>query len=374
MSVRRLFEVSRAVLIPALLGLAMICCVMTVFVVLTTPEGLDPIDGITLRVYLATNRDELNNPKGTDPTLKRFTVEEGESANDVGVKLVTEGLINNGTLFARYAQFEGRDDEIRPGVYFLAESMSIPQMLDELTDPIPNQIRITVRENMRREEVAELIDATDFLEFSGAEFLAVTDAGVVLDNGFRERHSIPLDRSLEGFLFPDTYLLDITTTAVDLRDLMLQTFTESITTEMEQAAAASSYTMYDVVTVASIVEREAVLEAERPTIADVYLNRLDAGQKLDADPTVQYQLANNRLDGDWWPRITFDDYTGVQGPYNTYINGGLPPGPIVSPSISSIRSVIFPAETLYFYFRASCEGDGSHQFSITFDEHLSKGC
>ncbi|MCI0710149.1 MAG: endolytic transglycosylase MltG [Chloroflexi bacterium] len=374
MSVRRLFEVSRAVLIPALLGLAIICCVMTVFVVLTTPEGLDPIDGITLRVYLATNRDELNRPKGTDPTLKRFTVEEGESANDVGVKLVTEGFINNGTLFARFAQFEGRDDEIRPGVYFLAESMSIPQILDELTDPIPNQIRITVRENLRREEIAALIDATEFLEFTGAEFLAATDPEVVLANGFRERYGIPIDQSLEGFLFPDTYLLDITTTAIDFRDLMLQTFTNSVTPDMEQTVTASPMTMYEVVTLASIVEREAVLPEERPTIADVYLNRLEVAQKLDADPTVQYQLANNRLDGEWWPRITFNDYTGVEGPYNTYIHTGLPPGPIVSPSISSIRAVIFPADTPYFYFQASCEGDGSHQFSVTFDEHLSKGC
>lgn len=373
MSLRRFFELSRAVVIPAVLGLALVCCLLSVFVIATTPEGLDPVDAVVLRVYLSRNRDQLNQPKGTNPTLQRVVVEEGDSANEIGVKLVQSGIINDETLFARYAQFEQRDNDLRPGIFFLSETMTIPQILDELTDPIPNQLRITVRENMRREEIAQLIDRTQFLDFTGADFLAVTDAGVVVPDNFRERYSIPADASLEGFLFPDTYLLEPNTTATEFRDLMLTTFTNSITADMEQKLAQDQRTMFEAVTLASIVEREAVLEAERPSIASVYLNRLAIGQKLDADPTVQYQRANND-GGNWWPTLTLADYTDVQGPYNTYLNEGLPPGPIVSPGLSSIRAVIFPAETPYYYFRASCSGDGSHQFSVTFDEHLTKGC
>jgi UPF0755 protein len=356
------------------LGLILLCGLLVALVVLTTPPGLDPIDGLVLRVYLTTNRDELNRPFGTNPAQKRIEIPEGASASDIGIILVTEDIIGNGTLFARYAQFEGRDKDLRPGVFFLSQTMTIPQILDSLTNPVPTQIRITLRENMRLEEIAQLIDQTPGLNFTGDEFLSVVGPGVPLGDDFRQRYGIPDNASLEGFLFPNTYLLDLTTTAVEFRDMLLTTFTRSITPELLQGLSAQGRTMFEVVIIASIVEREAVLEAERPQIASVYLNRLAIGQKLDADPTVQYQLANNRQDGVWWPRLTTADYQGVAGPYNTYINTGLPPGPIVSPSISSIRAVIFPAETPYYYFRASCNGDGSHQFSVTFDEHLSKGC
>ena len=371
MSIRESLGCVRAVLFPLLIGLVILCAIFGAFIFMTTPEGLDPIEGFGLRIYLARNQNTLNSPYGNDATPRRIEIEIGESANEIGIKLVTAGIIDNGTLFARYAQFEGRDNDIRPGVYYLNQTMDIPAILDVLTDPVPQQARITVRENMRLEEIAELIDNTPLIEFTGAEFLAVVGPGVEVPNNFRERYGIPASASLEGFLYPDTYFLDISTTALDFRNLMLQTFENTITPDMLQTITDQGRTMFEVVTVASIVEREAVLASERPSIASVYLNRIAIGQKLDADPTVQYQLANNRQDGVWWPQLTATD---APGPYNTYLNTGLPPGPIVSPSLSSIRAVIYPAETPYFYFRASCNQDGSHQFSITYDEHLSKGC
>lgn len=376
MSVRQLLDLLRAVFIPAMLGMVLLCGICGAVLVVTTPSGLDPLEAAWLRFYLTTNRDEINTPYGTNPDVQRFEVFAGESANDIGSRLEQQSLIGNGTLFARYAQFEGRDQDLRPGVFFLSQTMTIPQILDRLTDPVPTQVRLTVRENMRLEEIASQIDQTPLLDFTGDAFLAVVGPGVPLGNDFRARYGIPETSSLEGFLYPDTYLLDVTTTPVALRDLMLNTFERNITDDMRQALTTQGRTMYQVVTLASIVEREAVLPFERPQIASVFLNRLDIGMKLDADPTVQYQLATNRggAGGQWWPQITIEDYTGVVGPYNTYLNTGLPPGPIVSPSLSSIRAVLFPAETQYIYFRAACSGDGSHQFSITFDEHLSKAC
>jgi UPF0755 protein len=374
MSANRLIEILRAILIPSCLGVFLLCGVMSVVVVATTPSGLNPVEGLGLRLYLLRHRQDLNSPAGTDPTLRRFEISEGENANQVGVNLVTAGLIDNGSLFARYARFKGLDDDLRPGVYFLTQSWTIERILEELTSSRPATARFLVRENMRIEEIAALIDSTPLLTFTGDEFLSLVRAGAPLPEDFRLRYGIPEGASLEGFLYPDTYILDAATTAAGLRDLMLQNFDSKILPEMIDEAARQGRTLYQVVTLASIVEREAVLAEERPSIASVYWNRLGIGMKLDADPTVQYQLANNRQDGVWWPRITADDYTTAIGPYNTYLNNGLPPGPVVSPGLSSIRAVLYPAQTPYFFFRASCNGDGSHQFSVTFEEHIAKSC
>ncbi|GIK66244.1 MAG: aminodeoxychorismate lyase [Chloroflexota bacterium] len=373
-SVRTLGNVLRAILIPGCLGFILLCVVVSFFVVITTPEGYNPVEGMAIRLYLVRNRDELNSPIGTDPTLKRFEVREGESANDIGINLVTAGFIRNGSLFARYARFQGMDDDLRPGVFFISETMTYDKILEVLTDPTPTTARFLVRENMRMEEIAAQIDATPLLSFTGAEFLAVVGPSAILPNDFRARYGIPSNASLEGFLYPATYELTAADTAVSFRDQMLTAFDTYVTQDLRDAAALQGKTMFEIVTLASIIEREAVLASERPTIASVYLNRLSIGQKLDADPTVQYQLANNRRDGVWWPLITADDYVSAVGPYNTYLNVGLPPGPIVNPSLSSIRAAIYPATTTYFYFRAACNGDGSHQFSTTFEEHIAKSC
>ncbi|MBI5931266.1 MAG: endolytic transglycosylase MltG [Chloroflexi bacterium] len=373
-SVRTLSNILRAILIPGCLGFILLCVVVSFFVVITTPDGYNPIEGLAIRIYLVRNRDILNSPIGTDPTLKRFEIREGESANDIGVNLVTAGLLRNGSLFARYARFQGLDDDLRPGVFFLSQTMTYDKILEVLTDPTPTTVRFLVRENMRMEEIAAQIDDTPLLSFTGAEFLAVVGPSATLSNDFRMRYGIPSNATLEGFLYPATYELTAGDTAISFRDEMLTAFDTYVTQDLRDEATRQGKTMFQIVTLASIVEREAVLASERPTIASVYLNRLSVGQKLDADPTVQYQLANNRQDGVWWPLITADDYQSAVGPYNTYLNIGLPRGPIVSPSLSSIRAAIYPATTTYFYFRASCNGDGSHQFSTTFEEHAAKGC
>lgn len=369
MYARRLLDLAPAIILPIILAGCLICGIASFFVIATTPSGLDPIEGLGLRLYLLRYNDELNTPAGLDPTPIRFEVSEGENANIIGINLVTRGIIQNGTLFARYARFEGRDDDLKPGVFFLSKTMTIPEILDRLTDSTPTTVRFLVRENMRLEEIAAQIDNTPLLNFSGADFLALVQAGAPIPDDFRLRYGIPDGVSLEGFLYPATYDLDIGSTAQTFRDLMLTTFSQAVSDELISTATSQGRTIYQVVTLASIVERETVLDDERPVIASVYLNRLAAGQKLDADPTVQYQLANNRRDGVWWPPIVLSDYTNTTGPYNTYLNFGLPPGPIVSPGLRSIRAVLFPAETSYLFFQASCAGGGKHEFFATLAEH-----
>jgi UPF0755 protein len=369
MDAQRLLDISPAIVLPIVLGACLICGIAGIFVVATTPEGLDPIEGLGLRVYLLQNDDVLHSPAGENPDSKRFEILPGESANDIGIKLVTEGLISNGSLFARYARFEGLDDDLRPGVFRISQTMTIPQILTVLTNPTPTTIEFLIREDYRLEQIAESIDNTSLLEFTGDEFIALVETGASIPEEFRLKYGIPDGSSLEGFLYPATYTLEVTTTAVEFRDLLLATFERNVTQELLDEAMRQGRTMHQVVTVASIVEKEAVLEDERSIIASVYLNRLAIGQKLDADPTVQYQMATNRQDGIWWPQLVVSDYTNVVGPYNTYLNNGLPPGPIVNPAVRSIRAVLFPADTNYIYFQLSCDGGGKHEFFDTPEAH-----
>ena len=145
---------------------------------------------------------------------------------------------------------------------------------------------------------------------------------------------------------------------------MLDRFDQMVTGEMRQRAAEMNISLHEVVTLASIVEREAPLVAERPIIADIYLSRYQMRWHLDADPTIQYVLGDRRA---WWPVLSGDDLF-VESPYNTYQHDGLPPGPIANPSLESIEAVLYPAETDYLFFVA--KGDtGEHAFAATFEEH-----
>jgi UPF0755 protein len=128
------------------------------------------------------------------------------------------------------------------------------------------------------------------------------------------------------------------------------------------------------VTLASLVEREAVQNEEKPLIASVYLNRLRQEMKLDADPTVQYALGYNVVTQNWWTSpLTLIDLQ-VNSRFNTYLNTGLPPTPIANPGLDALRAVAFPSESNYLYFRARCDGSGFHEFAVTFEEHLANEC
>ena len=193
---------------------------------------------------------------------------------------------------------------------------------------------------------------------AGERFLADRPAGSPTD--------------LEGFLFPDTYQFPKDSEATRVVSIMLQNWDRRVSADLREKAAARGLTLYEVVTLASIVEREAVVDGERPTIAGVYLNRLAREMRLEADPTVQYALGRDATTGRWWTPLTIDQVQNTDSPYNTYRVGGLPPGPICNPGLASIRAVANPEQTDYLYFVANKRaGDGSHIFALTFDEHLA---
>ena len=196
--------------------------------------------------------------------------------------------------------------------------------------------------------------------------------GATVDPAFAQKVGLPPAASLEGFLFPNTYSLPPDVTPEQLRDTLLAEFNKEIDAAgVPEAAASENMSIFQVVTLGSIVQREAVHLDEGPQIAGVYMNRLTQNMTLDADPTVQYALGHA---GDWWPQITQADYTGAVSPYNVYLNFGLPPGPIANPGLAAILSAAHPQASDFLYFQADCSGNGYHRFAKTFAEHLANSC
>ncbi len=337
--------------------------------------SLNPIEAAALGAYLTLNRQALFTPASNEAIPVPFTVEAGQNAAQIAENLRTLGLIRDATLFRYYLRYYGLDVQIEAGTFDLHTAMTIPEIAHALTEAKPPEVTLRITEGWRREQIADWLDEQEGLPFGGAAFLAATAVGAPLPPDLSLAAELPPNASLEGFLFPDTYRLALDATAADLVEAMLRNFERQVTPQMRTDAAARGLTLYQVVTLASIVEREAVIPDERPIIASVYLNRLAAGMKLEADPTVQYAMGYQADRDEWWNlNLTPQDYYTVDSPYNTYLYAGLPPGPIANPGLASIQAVIYPAQTPYLYFRAACDGSGRHNFSRTFEEHQAYGC
>ena len=180
--------------------------------------------------------------------------------------------------------------------------------------------------------------------------------------------------AFEGMLFPGTHQLPRDTGIDDLLHVLTQAFEQTVTEEMRDGYAQQGLNLQQATTLASIIEREAVVADEMPLIASVFLNRLAIGMNLDADPTVQYAVGFNSAQNTWWTNPLSLADLQFDSPYNTYRYPGLPPGPIANPGINALRAVAFPAQTPYYYFRATCDGSGRHFFAETFDEHVNNAC
>ncbi len=333
---------------------------------------LNPIQEVALGGLLFIRHDELDQPISRPDAMIAIEVNDGETADEVIAKLVRSGFLEDGILLRSYMHYRGLDRGIEVGEYFLHGGMSVRQIAEALQSAQPFASTITIPEGWRREQIAALIDTFDF-SFSGQEFLNATSAPMNGTSIHAIQSSFPPAASLEGFLFPDTYRIDAETEAVDLARVMLETFSLRVTPELLLGFKAQGLSVYEAVTLASIVEREAVVSEERPRIAGVFLNRLERGMKLETDPTVQYALGL-QTSGAWWKTGLTTQDLQIDSPYNTYLYPGLPPGPIANPGLSSLQAVAQPMETDELYFRALCDGSGRHAFARTFEEHLQNAC
>lgn len=343
------------------------------FMVIIT--GSDPL-GFARETYLrwtVSNRQEdLERSPGTSTDEIPFVIAAGDTPTTVATKLFNSSLIVDAQLFVDYMIVEDLDTRLQQGTYFLNQAMAIPTVAQTITDRNNSAVVLTVQPGMRIEQVASAIDGQTRLNFTGADFLALVQNATGVDPAYLTNYGIPIGGTLEGFLFPDTYIVSPNISAAELLNSMLMRFEDEVGNQLLIDTVQQGYSMREIVTIASIVEREAVWDDEHPLIASAYRNRLDIGMKLDADPTVQYALQGSR--GSWWPNITRADYTGVQSPYNTYLNTGFPPHPISNPSLSAIRAAVYPAESSYIFFRARCDGSNYHDFAVTYEEHLANGC
>lgn len=304
-----------------------------------------------------------------DPSGKEqpFTVEVGEPVNSVANHLESVGLIRDAEAFRAYLIYSGLDTSIQAGEYQLSTAMSAISIARQLQDATPHEVNFVVLPGWRIEEIAESLP-TSGLSITYDQFLAAAQSPR------QEFDFLSGAESAEGFLFPDSYLFPRGTSADELVNELVRNFALHLTPDLENGFEKQGLTVYEAVTLASMVQREAVHEEEAALIASVYLNRLRIEMKLDADPTVQYAIGYNILQRTWWtnPLSLLD--LQLNSPYNTYIYPGLPPTPIANPGLSALRAVAFPEETNYYFFRARCDGSGFHDFTETFEEHLQNAC
>ena len=357
------------------LALALALVGVLVLAALFVVSGGRPIDyaqTALIRLSLQGRQAALDRPISADTTSERFTVSPGDTPRVIAANLYEAGLIADPDLFVDYVRAYDIDVELEAGTYFLKRAQSIREIAATLTDSRNSQIIFSIIEGWRMEEVAQAVDNTRLFGFSGADFLAVVGAGASVDPAFAQTVGLPAGASLEGFLFPITYCLPADITAEGLRETLLAEFSqETEAAGIPADAARQNMSLFEIVTLASIVQREAVHLDEGTQIAGVYAKRLEIGMKLDADPTVQYALGSP---GDWWTQITRADYSNTISPYNTYLNFGLPPGPIANPGLEAIRAAANPQPTEFLYFQAECNGSGYHRYARTFEEHVANSC
>lgn len=276
-----------------------------------------------------------------DTSSKIFVVKKGVGIRELGNNLKKENLIKDPVVFFLYIKKEGLDKDIQAGAFRLSPSMDIKTLVQQLQTGSLDKW-VTIREGLRAEEIAEILKST----FPGYKdsWLAALQAE-------------------EGYLFPDTYLIPTEASIETIIGILRSTFEKKIT---EIGLSPESANIAHVVTMASLIEREANADDEKPQIASVMYNRLDIDMPLQIDATVQYAIGKRPNSSKWWNEPSADDLK-VDSAYNTYINIGLPPGPISNPGIASIKAAAFPADTEYFYYIH--DKQGIVHFAKTGTEH-----
>ncbi|SMB98703.1 UPF0755 protein [Thermanaeromonas toyohensis ToBE] len=285
----------------------------------------------------------------------KVTIPPGATAREVGEILKSRGVVKSALAFRLYAFWRGADQQLKPGVYRLQPGTNLKALLEQLVAGRIWEEEFTIPEGYNLKQIARLLEAKGLM--SQAEFWRAV--AQPYDYEFLAGIT-PSPHYLEGFLFPDTYRVAVGAKPETIIRKMLDRFQEVYSEVIRYRAPGLELNTLQVVTLASLVEKEAKLDEERPLIAGVFLNRLRKGMKLESCATVEYLLEEPK------PVLSYQDLE-IDSPYNTYRVFGLPPGPIASPGKASLLAALNPAPTEYLYFVA--RPDGSHEFSRTLEEH-----
>jgi UPF0755 protein len=293
-------------------------------------------------------------PDRTEPA--RVEVVSGTSVRALGARLEEARVIRSARLFEAWLRASGNAGSIQAGTYDFPAGIALPGVIEMVVGGRTLLAPVTIPEGLRLEQQAGV--AARQLGIDSAAFVALAT-----DSLFADSLGVAAP-TLEGYLFPETYLVDPEIDARGLVRLMVAEFQRTFGEEWRERALELGRSVGEIVTLASIVEEEARVTEERPVIAGVYWNRLRIGMKLEADPTVQYALGAHRQ------RVLYRDLE-IDSPYNTYLYPGLPPGPIASPGRASLEATLYPDSVPWLFFFATGEG-GRHTFSRTFAEHNRK--
>lgn len=270
------------------------------------------------------------------------TIEQGMNAQQVAELLEQEGLISNKNYFLFLLRLRGAHRKIKAGIYEINSKESTWRIISKLVLGKSKKIKLTIPEGFAIRQIAQLIEQKGLGEKD--RFLEIVE-----------------EKKLEGYLFPETYFVDYDATEEEIIGMMVEQFNKVFTKEMEERGKKFKFTKRDIVILASIIEKEAVKEKERPLISAVFHNRLKKRWYLESCATVQYALGEHK------EKLTYEDVK-VDSPYNTYIHFGLPPGPICNPGLAAIKAALYPIETDLMFFVT--KGEGTHRFSKYYQKHL----
>jgi UPF0755 protein len=315
------------------------------------------------------------------------TISENDGVSDVAEALEDAELISHSWYFENKMRFASL--ELRPGTYDLQVGMSTNQILNTITvdviagddddgdaadtGPERTAFDVTFIEGHRLEQNAVVLEQAG-MPGAAARYIELATDIEYWRGSYWFLEDVPPGGSLEGFLFPSTYTVPGNATVASVIDYQLSTFEQTLTQGIQNGFEEQGLNIFEAVTMASIVEREAAVAIERPLIAEVYLNRVNDGMNLNADPAQQYGIGTET---EWWPTLDTQLLEeSRQTPWDTYQaeNIGLPPGPIANPGVASLQAVAQPADEGYYYFVTRGDGSGEHRFTFTYDEHQIAIC
>ena len=295
---------------------------------------------------------QIRTPLSRSAEIKFFKVEKGESAKVIAAHLKNSDLIENQFFFQLYVFLSLRQYALKSGEYKLSQSMSIREIADTIVFGGTNEVLITIPEGFTLKQIEQRLVAAGLVKHNELISYTFSDgAPAILSDK-------PKSASLEGYLFPDTYRFFKDAKLPDIVNKMVANLDNKLTSDLKTAVKNSSYTIYEIITMASLIEKEVKSDADREIVSGILWKRLNAKIPLQVDATLVYITGSKEI---------FDADKKINSPYNTYFYRGLPKGPISNPGLSAIMAAIFPKSSPYWYYLSA--KDGATIFSKTLEEH-----
>ena len=303
---------------------------------------------ITILIIVATSVLSINN-REINATI--ITIEKGMSLNTVSELLLDEDVVINQNIFKLKVIGRGLASKVPTGKFLIEGKISDAIIIDLIFNKGPIKLKLTIPEGLQSKKLFKNINSLLNTDYDFDKYFE--------SQNILEQYNISA-KTLEGYLYPNTYYIYHDSAPKEIIDILLQEFWNQFDKNLQDRANQLGFSVHEVVTLASIIEGEAMLDSERETISSVYHNRLKINMKLQADPTIQYILSGP-------PKALSNRDLRVKSDYNTYQNYGLPPGPINNPGIESIKAALYPKNTNFLFFVA--QGDGSHAFTTNEKDH-----